>query len=631
MTRHDRDANGLPPQRGISRRTILKGGAALSLALAMPACGRNPSTAIGGLPASVSDRIETVPGLVHDVVLRWGDALFADAPSLNMRAVRDGSLSDLDPEFAAGQFGYNCDAIHFFPLEDVPDRGIICVNHEYTCEELFLPGLGVFERLLPGAMARYVRRHPQVARLTQLMHGISVAVIVRGPQGRWEHEVGSPYARRITGVTPCELTGPARGHALLRTAADGTGTRVLGTLSNCAGGQTPWGTFLSAEENVDDYFGNPDGKPFEDGALREAHRRMPPRSTSKHGWEFVEARFDVGQAPTELLRFGWIVEVDPYDPLSIPKKRTALGRFKHENATTVPTRDGRIAVYMGDDEKFEYVYKFVSAERLDPEDRAANRNLLDHGTLHVARFDADGSGCWLALSHGEGPLTAANGFESAADVVIRARAAADLLGATPMDRPEDIAVDPATGRVYVALTKNPERKAVSRREVHAGRDLDAGPDAANPRGPNTYGHVIEVLEEGGDTAASRFRWGIFVSGGEAAAEAGLGGPDNLALGHGGNLWIVTDGTQPDGSNNGCFRVPTSGPERGQVRRVMSAPRGAEVCGCEFTPDGTTLLLSIQHPGKGGSLDAPVSDWPDGLGHVSRPAVIALRREDGGIL
>jgi hypothetical protein len=329
-----------------------------------------------------------------------------------------------------------------------------------------------------------------------------------------------------------------------------------------------------------------------------------------------------------MLRFGWIVEVDPFDPAATPRKRTALGRCQHESAAAAPTRDGRLAVYLGDDNRFEYVYKFVTRDRVHPADRAANGDLLDHGTLYVARFHADGSGEWLGLRHGEGPLVAANGFGDQGDVVIKARAAADLLGATPMDRPEDIAPDAATGRVFVALTNNESRRPEAGRGSFNGRELDVGPDAANPRGPNDYGHVIEILEADGDLAATRFEWRIFMSAGAVAAGDAFGSPDNLALGNDGDLWVVTDGAQPGGGHNGCFVVPTSGADAGRARQVMSGPSGAEVCGCEFTPDGTTLLLTIQHPGEGGTLERPVSSWPDGPGHVPRPSLIALRRDDG---
>ena len=612
-----------------SRRSLLKGGIGLAAALMSPARLRAAADSARQLPGSTADRVVVAEDYRYDVIIRWGDPLFSDAEALDAAAVARGSLLDMAPAVAERQFGYNNDAVHFFPLEGASSRGIVCVNHEYTNEELFLPGLVRIETADPRQMADYVRRHPGVVPLTQAMHGVSIFVIERDARGRWQHVAGTPHARRITGASPCEITGPARGHPLLRTVADRSGTRVLGTLNNCAGGQTPWGTFLTAEENVDYYFGGGSVLGRSDATVQRAHRRLPPRSASIHGWEHVDARFDLGREPTELLRFGWIVEIDPYDPAALPKKRTALGRCKHEGASTAMTRDGRLAVYSGDDDRFEYLYKFVTAGRVHPTDRAANRDLLDRGVLYVARFDADGSGRWLPLVQGQGPLTAANGFATQADVVLRAREAADLLGATPMDRPEDVAPDAATGRVYLALTNNKDRAADSRRGEYNGRELGLGPNAANPRGPNPYGHIVEIEEAGGDCGAEAFRWGLFLAGGEFAAPSPFGSPDNLALDRAGNLWIVTDGTQPGGFNNGCYVVPTRGPERGRIRQVMSAPRGAEVCGCSFTPDGSTLLLSIQHPGEGGSLAAPTSQWPDGPGRVPRPSLIALELPQHG--
>lgn len=607
----------------LSRRAVLRGAAGMAVTWAL----RPADAAVAGdsipLAAAREDRIALASGFDHDVVIRWGDPLFDGVPALDSAAAaRDGLLS-MSPATAARQFGYNNDAVHFFALGSDASRGIVCVNHEFTNEELFLPGLVRIEKADPAQIADYVRRHPQIVPLTLAMHGVSVTVIERDRRGRWRHAPGSRYARRVTGATPCMLTGPARAHPLLRTAADPDGTTVLGTLNNCAGGQTPWATFLSAEENVDLYFGNGTAVERLDPVLQEAHRRLPPRSASIHGWEFVEPRFDVGHEPRELLRFGWIVEIDPLDPAARPRKRTALGRFKHECAATALTRDERLAVYSGDDDRFEYLYKFVTSSRVHPRDRAANRDLLDHGMLLVARFDADGSGRWMPLVHGLGPLTARHGFTSQADVVLKTRAAADLLGATPMDRPEDVAPDPVTGRVYVALTSNEHRRASSTSGRFNGRDLDLGPNAANPVGPNRFGHVIEIEERGGDCGALEFDWRILVTGGPEDSAGTFGSPDNLDLDAEGNLWIVTDGKQPGGLNNGCYVVPTRGPDRGRVRHVMSAPRGAEVCGCTFTPDGRTLLLAIQHPGEGGSLAQPLSAWPDGPGHVPRSSLVAL--------
>jgi secreted PhoX family phosphatase len=463
------------------------------------------------------------------------------------------------------------------------------------------------------------------------MNGVSVAVIERSPDGPWRHVPGRRFTRRITAHTPCGITGPARGHPLLRTQADPAGVMVLGTLANCAGGQTPWGTFLSAEENVQYFFGNGEALDAAAAEVREAHRRFPPRKAGRHGWEHRDARFDLGQSPTEMLRFGWVVEIDPYDPTWVPRKRTALGRFQHECAATALTKDGRLAVYSGDDSRFEYLYKFVTEARVHATDRAANRDLLDRGTLYVARLDADGTGAWMPLVHGHGPLGADHGFTSQGDVVLRVRAAADLLGATPMDRPEDIAPDAGSGRVYVAMTNNTDREPVATRGSYSGRELDLGPNAANPRGPNPYGHVIEIQEEGADTGATRFGWRIFLSGGAAGAGDALGSPDNLDLGQNGDLWVVTDGRQPGGGNNGCFVIPTAGPDAGRAVQVMSAPAGAEISGCAFPQGGTSLFLTIMHPGDGGNLEPLLSSWPDGPGHVPRPSLVALRREDGTVM
>jgi len=611
----------------LSRRGLLKGGAALSLALALPAClGREAGAAV--LSAHRGDGIVVADGYAWDLVLRWGDPLFDPADALDAGAVQKGALLRDDPQRAARQFGYNCDAVHFFPIEGSAARGIVCVNNEFTNEELFLPGLEDLETPASERVARLVRQHPQVVRLTQAMHGVSMAVIERDAAGRWRHVPGSKYARRITASTPCEITGPARGHPLMRTNADPDGARVLGTVANCAGGRTPWGTFLSAEENVDYYFGNAEALERAGPALREAYRRLGPWRTSRHAWDLVDRRFDAGSEPGECLRFGWVIEIDPYEPSSPPRKRTALGRFMHEAATPALTKDGRLAVYLGDDAKFEYLYKFVTAGRVDPADRASNRDLLDAGTLYVARFDQDGTGNWLPLRHGVEPLTSGNGFADQGDVVVKARAAADLLGATPMDRPEDIAADATSGTVYVALTKNEERRPQQVRGVFRGREVELGPNAANPRGPNPYGHIVELVENGADTAAEYFTWKILAFGGGRADGAAFGSPDNVALDDTGNLWLVTDGTQPGGGNNGCFVIATVGPDAGRAWQVLAAPAGSEVCGCEFTPDGRALLLTIQHPGEGGTLSRPLSAWPDGPGHAPRPSLIALRRKDG---
>jgi len=603
------------------------------------------------------DGILLSPGLRHDVLIGAGDPLFENDAGLTAQDLR--SLKWLDGQAAAKQekrFGTNNDALAFFASPKKRSSGVLCVNHEYVVPEFSFADF-------PKDRAAWVRSHPEAVAWMQAAHGVSVLDLERGVRG-WRVVRGGSCTRRITANTPMQIMGPARGDTLMQTDADPRGTTVLGTFANCAGGKTPWGTYLTAEENIQDYFGGARSwaENSADDATKLAYRRWPLRERSAYGWDLIDPRFDIRREPREALRHGWIVEIDPSDPLSTPKKRTALGRFCHEGANTILTADGRVAAYMGDDAKFEYVYKFVTRDRFNPKDRAANRDLLDHGKLFVARFDAKGRGEWLPLVHDEnGPLNTRNGFRSQAEVVIKCRAAADLLGATPMDRPEDVEPSPVTGRVYMALTKNGDRE--SRRGDFMGREIDLGPNFANPRPKNDFGHIVELIEDNNDAASERFSWNVFLLAGDprntnskfltqaedilpdrlTREDVFYGGyadrsqvspiacPDNLGFDPTGRLWVVTDADEELIGNNGCFVVPTTGPDRGLLKQILSAPVGAEVCGCEFTPDGTTLFLSIQHPGEGGTVENPVSHWPDGQGLPARSAVIAVSRDDGSPL
>ena len=670
MTRKSIYFGALLEQR-LSRRGFLAASGAAAATGALPALGAGADTthsatvkSYTALAPSLEDALRLSPGLRSQVVVGFGDPLFEGDPGLTTRDLR--TLDWLDRDAATRQerrFGTNNDALAFFPMRGRRDAGLLCANHEYV-DELVFAGLSGSDSDQARQVAAMIAARPQIVAWMQAAHGVSVLEVRRGMRG-WQVVRGAPATRRITANTPMEISGPARGAALLRTSADPTGTRVLGTFANCAGGKTPWGTYLTAEENIQDYFGGARtwaGGADADEATKRAHRRWPLREGSAYGWDTVDPRFDVRREPREALRHGWIVEIDPQEPTMAPRKRTALGRFCHEGANTILTKDGRVAAYMGDDTKFEYVYKFVSRDRFDPKDRAANRDLLDHGTLHVARFDADGRGEWLPLVYDErGPLNSEAGFTSQAEVVIRCREAADLLGATPMDRPEDVEPSPVTGRVYMALTKNDSR-APERRDF-MGRNIDLGPNAANPRPKNDFGHIVELIEDGDDAASSRFAWNVFLLAGDPrngaarfltraedltagplaredvyyagyadrGAVSPIACPDNLGFDPSGRLWVVTDADTKLIGNNGCFVVPTSGPDRGRLTQVLSAPVGAEVCGCEFTPDGKTLFLSIQHPGEGGTVDAPASHWPDGGGLPARSAVIAVSREDGAPL
>ena len=434
--------------------------------------------------------------------------------------------------------------------------------------------------------------------------------------------------------------GPATRPATRKTAGNPAGTRVLGTLNNCASGKTPWGTYLSGEENWAGYFsGGEQPTPHE--------RRWGIRRTGWYRWAEHDARFDVAKNPNEPNRFGWIVELDPADPTSTPVKRTALGRAAHEGAWVAVTKAGRAVVYSGEDARFEYIYRFVSRDAIRPAGSGltaaqANRELLDHGTLYVARFDADGTGRWLPMVHGQGPLTAANGFADQGEVVIKARQAADLLGATKMDRPEWLAIDERDRWVYCTLTNNSARGA-------AGQP---GVDAANPRASNTFGHIIR-WKEAGDFDGETFQWNHLVLAGDPANERAeakgnirgdlYGCPDGIAFDARGVLWIQTDVGSSQMHKGELARVGNNqmlacDPATGQTRRFLTGPTGCEITGVTWTPDGRTMFLNVQHPGETPSDRSDpteprrFSNWPD-YRPDGRPrsATVVVRRRDGGVI
>ena len=653
----DSPALGTILERRLNRRRLLGGGAGLAALGVMTRGAYAQTGAASGLTfprvaPSSADTIIVPDGYRADVVVRWGDPLFADSVALDPLAVASGALTTQEAAAAqARQFGYNCDGIGLFALG--ADRQLLCVNHEFPMPALLFPGW--VEAREARALGAFVRERPAVVAYMQAAVGLTVVELERDE--RWRYVRGSRFNRRVTMRTAMEIAGPARRHPLLNPRNE-PAPLAFGTLGNCAAGTTPWRTYVTAEENVDDYFGNGAAATL-DAATELAHRRFGLRQRdSAHRWEYVDPRFDSAANPAELLKFGWIVELDPFDPESRPKKRTALGRFKHEGATTVLAADGRAVVYMGDDQQFEYFYKFVSRGRFDASRPEANRDLLDDGTLYVARLDDDGRGEWLPLVHGATPeLTAQRGFASQADVVLRCREAADRLGATPLDRPEDVAVNPRTGNVYLACTQNLGRDGGT--VTVTGRVLDTRTDRASPRAPNPRGHILEFIEQRGDATATSFRWEIFLLAGApnrqelvaalppehasslAANVAYFGGatavedlsafanPDNLGFDGDGNLWIVTDGYRSAENNDGCFACPTEGAERGHVRQFMSGPVGAEVSGCEFTADGGALFLTLQHPGDAGSATNPQSHWPDGGDAAPRPSVIAIEPEARG--
>ncbi|WP_338897117.1 PhoX family protein [Streptomyces sp. TG1A-60] len=575
---------------------------------------------------NTADTVTIPEGYRQNVVIRWGEPILRGAPAF-------------DPEnqtgaAQAGQFGYNNDFLALLPLPGERGRKLLVASHEYTDEMLMFRGYDA---------ANPTRDQVEVAWAA---HGLSAVVVEEDRRtGRLTAVPRHHLNRRVTATTEFRLTGPAAGSDLLRTSADPTGRKVLGTLNNCSGGTTPWGTTLHGEENFNQYFAN--------GSRATDKRYGLGTGASERKWERFDERFDVAREPNEPHRFGYVVELDPYDPSSTPRKHTALGRFKHEAATIRLTSDGRPVVYSGDDERFDYFYKFVSSKRMKRGGSRAvrehNLSLLDEGTLYVAKLtgdspaievdgtgrlpddgEFDGAGEWipLATATARGAVSHVDGM-TADEVFVFTRIAGDKVGATKMDRPEDIEPNPVTGKVYVALTNNTNR----------GVGSHPGADEANPRNANKHGQVLELTEHRNRPESTRFGWLLFLVAGDpedpATYFAGfpkddvspISCPDNVAFDPYGNLWISTDGARL-GSHDGLFGVATRGGRRGELKQFLTVPSGAETCGPII--EDRRVLVAVQHPGEvdGASVENPKSTWPDGPGEYVRPAVVAVWRADG---
>ena len=603
----------------------------LTVSRAEAAAGK-PSFSFEEIEHGVDERHHVAPGYSADILIRWGDPVVPGAPAFDpMKQTADAQSK---------QFGYNNDYIGYIPLplgSDTPDHGLLCVNHEYTDEELMFPGVGVEQQ-----KAKFEKITRELADIEIAAHGGSV-IEIRKVNGKWTYDANSKYNRRITGETECAITGPAAGHALMKTNSDPTGTKVRGMLNNCGGGVTPWGTWLSCEENINGYFW---GKADENAPNAKLLKRYGIPG-NWYNWGVYHDRFDIAKEPNESNRFGWVVEIDPTDPTSTPKKRTALGRFKHECCDVVVMKDGTVVAYMGDDERFEYVYKFVATKKYDAKNRAANMDILDEGTLFVAKFDANGSVTWMPLVQGQNGLTAEAGFPDQATVLINPRAAADILGATKMDRPEDIEVNKTHNTVYVALTNNSRRKP---EQV----------DAVNPRANNQWGQIVELTPPNGDHAATSATWKMLVRAGnpqdpavdaqyhaDTTKNGWFACPDNVAVDHRGRLWVTTDQgenwAKASGTADGVWAVETEGELRGLSRMFYRNPVGAEMCGPLFAPDDKSLFLAIQHPAADGaaewkpfgrlsSFEDPATRWPDFQPNMPpRPSVLVITKEDGGVI
>lgn len=657
-------------ERRYSRRSILRGsiGAALTglfAGLPLPLRGElgaglnaelragqtntrsRELPAFAAIPTSDADEVRVPPGYVARPFLPWGTPICGDYPEYRPDAGNSGAQQEC-------QMGSHHDGMHFFPCGEGEERnrhGLLCVNHEYVDLHKLHPH---------GATIAGGRRTvPDEVRKELAAHGVAIVEIRATAHGHWE-VVRGRYNRRITGSTPMVLTGPVRGSSLVHTRYSPDGTRTRGTLSNCAHGATPWNTYLTCEENWSGCFVNR-------GELPREHARygVRTRQTYNH-WETLSdideyARFDatargaraVDDYRNEPNTQGWVVEIDPFDPASTPKKRTALGRFAHEGAVLAPARDGApVVLYSGDDSRNEYIYKFVSASPY--RSNGDNRDLLEQGTLYVAVFQEDGQGEWRALdcrcSRFQAAAAAAGvTFENQADVLVNTRLAADVLGATPMDRPEWGAVHPHSGEVYFSLTNNRTRGTP-----------EYPVDAANPRANNRYGHIIRWRERDGDAAALRFSWEVFVLAGPGEVdpattnpdESGrilpgrngpplgpdnrFGCPDGLWIDGNGLLWIQTDLDSEmqlsERERLGNNQMLAANPATGTIRRFLVGPRGQEITGITCTPDHRTFFINVQHPGEGGETHPElVSHWPDGHGARPRSATVIVTREDGGVI
>ncbi|PPG49775.1 phosphatase [Rathayibacter sp. AY2B7] len=620
----------------LSRRSALGLGLAGAVTVAVASAGGAPTaeaavaTAADGSPLAFTpiapvpytvDRFTVPEGFAWQPIIRWGDPLFADSPAFD--------IADQTEAAQAAQFGYNND---YTDIVEIPGskrlRALLVVNHEYTNESIMFPA------------AQLEAEPERVRAVGRAAHGLSVVELVRTAVDRpWAYVRGGERNRRYLLDTPYEVTGAAAGTELLKTVADPEGRTVLGTLGNCSGGTTPWGTILSGEENFNGY--------FRAVGTSDAEKRygLADSETSRL-WELDDPRFDA-RTPgyeNEPNRFGWIVEFDPFDPDSTPKKHTALGRLKHEGANVIIAPDGRVVAYQGDDERFDYLYKFVSTKRYIEGDRAHNKTLLEEGDLYVARFTGDSP---VAEITGTGAVPSDGGFDgigewlplvlngastiagmSVAEVLVHTRQAADAAGATKMDRCEDVQPSLVSGRIYVACTNNSARGTEGAKE---------GATEVNPRTENRDGHIVEIIEDGGDQTGRTFTWNllmlcgdqaqgdvVYFSGFPADQVSPISCPDNLAFDSVGNLWISTDGAPSGiGYNDGLFKVALEGATRGRVEQFLSVPRDAETCGPIVHDLDQHVFVAVQHPGEEGTFEAPTSFFPD-YGSTAAGAVAAPR-------
>lgn len=598
----------------IARRSVLGGGLALAATTFLLgrdvrfAAARQPAATAAAaafefrpVPLGFGNTVVVPDGYEVTTLLPWGTPI--------MRAAGTG-LYPANHIQQERRIGLGHDGMHFFPTGS--GRGVLCMNQEFGTNDHIANGTG----RRPGNAA--------FVKLSQAAHGVAVVELEKRG-GTWQVVMGRKN-RRITPNTPVTFSGPAAGSALLANPANNA---PQGTVNNCASGFTPWGTYLTCEENFNGYFGWPESTDY---GVTEAQARYGFRQGGfGYGWHDFDPRFNLAD-PTyanEHNRFGWVVEIDPNDPDAKPVKRTALGRFKHENAEVVEGKGGRIVVYMGDDERFDYVYKFVSNKTATGASMA--NSPLDDGTLYVAKFE-DETGVWMPLTLGNvNPKRKAQGkreFVDMADLLVNTRLAADALGATQMDRPEWAAANPLTGEIFIAMTNNTRREES---DDPGTERIDEGTNAANPRANNRYGHIVKIVD-GDEHVGTTFEWDIFVlagpvgeDGSTTTADGAHGSPDGLAFDENGMMYILTDGRQPGGAND---QMLLADPHTGVIKRFLTGVTDCEVTGWTKL-DNESFMVNLQHPGDG---DPAVTSWPadDSTGLTPRDAcVIVTKVGDGG--
>ena len=598
--------------RRINRRSFVGSVTALAGFLIQPkvsSAATRASLQFEELRHGLDEHLRVAKGYSTQIILRWGEPLFSKEDKFD--PLKQHAESQLK------QFGYNNDFLSYLPIsstEKSSSHGLLVVNHEYVSTSLMHPG-----------SPRSSKLNKQQVDIEMAAHGLSV-VEVEKQDSKWNINLTSKYNRRITPLTKMKLSGPACGHARVKTEFSPQGENSLGTFGNCAGGVTPWGTVLTAEENVQAHFVSNAKQTIE----YESYKRVGLLGikTAYSIWGRYHEHWDINKHPRAPMHAGWIIELDPYDPSFTPIKRTALGRCKHEGCDVHVNKDGKVVVYMGDDQAFEYIYRYVSKYKFQSGDRKNNMSLLDDGELAVAEFTDQGSVIWHPLQYGNGPHTKQNGFNSQADVVLDMRKAADLVGATPMDRPEEVKVNPVSGNVFAVLTNNARRNPLQT-------------DAANPRAVNRHGQILELIPPEQDHSAREYAWEIFILAGDPnskidkayyhsqLSESGwFSSPDNCSFDESGNIWIATDGFNRAGKADGIWVSTTTGSDKALSKQFLRAPVGAEICSPCFTPDFKTMFCSVQHPGSGSSYDQPSTRWPDFDEQLPpRPSVIAVTRED----